>query len=71
MDAAEVEAAALEEAEAARRAGERESRQAAAEESEALLAAAEAEAHRIRDAGSARIGELVDEVAACVRGVSA
>jgi len=71
VDAAEVEADALEEAEAARRAAERESRQAAAEESKALLAAAEAEARRIRDAGSARIGEFVGEVVACVRSVSA
>jgi flagellar biosynthesis/type III secretory pathway protein FliH len=70
-DAAEVKVAALEEAEAARRAGELESRQAAAEESEALLAAAEAEARSIRDAGSTRIGELIGEVVACVRSVSA
>ena len=58
-DAAAVEAAALEQAEAARRAGELEVRQAAAEESAALLALAETEARRIRDAGSARIGEIM------------
>ena len=69
-DASRVHARALKDAEDARLAGELESSRAAATESEALLAAAEAEARRIRDAGSARIPDLVREVVACVRSVS-